>query len=145
MIIEGEPFIDGGLGANNPIDYLWNESHLLFPQLEAKLGCILSIGTGHSGLQSIKDSNLGQLFKTLKRITTETTETANRFAHGHPELMRSEIYYRFDVTHGLAKVKLDEWKEEPIINSATRNYMRVAQVAHAAERCAGVLDNSLRD
>jgi len=43
-----EEFVDGGIGANNPILQLWNEAQAVWgpDSLERNVNCIVSIGTG---------------------------------------------------------------------------------------------------
>ena len=52
------------------------------------------------------------LLKTLKDITVETRESARAFRNAHSKLIENEKYYRFNVTHGLDKVGLEEYKRE---------------------------------
>lgn len=66
----GDPkqrFLDGGTGANNPVQHVWNEAADLLTSeqsLSENLGCLLSIGTGQPGYKPFEDSLVG-IGKTL--------------------------------------------------------------------------------
>ena len=47
-----QPFIDGGMGRNNPSKVVLDEANTLFKA--RPVGCLVSIGTGHTGTISIK-------------------------------------------------------------------------------------------
>jgi hypothetical protein len=66
--------------------------------------------------------NLFAVFETLKATATETEQTANTFARNHKRLIREHRYFRFNVTHGLEDVGLEEYDKLSTIRSATTRY-----------------------
>lgn len=133
----GEEFIDGGVGANNPIRTLWVEAKnsLLRPgeSLEENLKCLVSIGTG---IPSIKPfgKDLLEIAKTLKIMATETEATAQSFLRDHSELENSQ-YFRFNVTKGLEDIGLEEEAKRNIIVAATRGYLESPTVERQMSLC----------
>ncbi len=59
----------------------------------------------------------------LTQLATDTEETANQFFNSHRDMVEDNRYYRFNVTHGLAQVKLEEHTEIGKIADATESYM----------------------
>src|SRR5882672_4330229 len=51
IFIHEEPFIDGGMARNNPIQQVLQEAELMFPHRH--IACIVSIGTGQAETISI--------------------------------------------------------------------------------------------
>lgn len=115
------PYVDGGLGYNNPIRALMDEVAHLWPG--RGIGCIVSIGTG-LGLSSDVGRSIKPLIKTLKEISTDTENVAREFneemAHRYPG---QKLYFRFNVQRGLEQVSLEEWKEMGRIKIATADYV----------------------
>ena len=94
----GEEFVDGAVGANNPVTQLWNEAKNVWSDeaLEGNIKCLISIGTGIPSLDSY-GSSLFEIAKTLKDIATETEKTAESFHRAHSDLDDGHRYFRFDV------------------------------------------------
>lgn len=59
MKIGTRKYVDGALGANNPVDSVWKEAQNIWcPEdgnIEPLIKCIVSIGTGNPGSEAIKD------------------------------------------------------------------------------------------
>ena len=53
-----QPFIDGGLGRNNPSHVVLDEAFALFGA--RRIGCLVSIGSGQAEVISIKKPGLSQ-------------------------------------------------------------------------------------
>jgi predicted acylesterase/phospholipase RssA len=126
----GQQFFDGGTIANNPIRQLWLEAQDIWgPQpgmsdklpLAAQVKCIVSIGTGMPTVESF-GTDLLQVGRTLKAQATETEITANLFVMEHLELESPRRYFRFNVTHGLEDVGLEEASKRDIIAGRTQRY-----------------------
>lgn len=128
----GEEFVDGALGANNPVQELWNQAQDIWgDQLRVGLKCLVSIGTGVPALRPVSD-DLG-LWRTLQDLAMETEKTAQQF-HRHKSYLDDEgRYYRFNVDRGLEGIGLEELKKKKEIVAATRLYVRVAGRVHADE------------
>ena len=132
----GEEFVDGALGANNPINELWIEAKDVWGgQLEAKLGCVVSIGTGVRKSAAVKDDALN-IWTTLQAIATETENTARKFHHDKSRLDDAGRYYRFNVDCGLEDVGLEESQKKKEIAAATRDYVASRTVFKQMQACA---------
>jgi predicted acylesterase/phospholipase RssA len=75
-----EEFVDGALGASNPVYTLWSQAQDLWAgdRLQDKLNCLVSIGTGVSTLKGFGDDAV-HVRNTLIKLTTETERTAEQF------------------------------------------------------------------
>ena len=51
IVIDGEPYVHGGMGCNNPVQQVLQEAELIFP--DRHVACIISIGTGQAQTLSI--------------------------------------------------------------------------------------------
>ncbi|KJZ69480.1 hypothetical protein HIM_11122 [Hirsutella minnesotensis 3608] len=139
--ITSRTFVDGALGANNPVDQVEEEAADIWcpktGELRPLVKCFISIGTGNPGKKPIEDNILKFLSKTLVQITTETEETARRFIGRWRQHYDSKRYFRFNVEQGLQDVGLAEYKEQGTIMEATDQYLdeqtRVSQVRDCVE------------
>jgi Patatin-like phospholipase len=134
----GEEFIDGGIGANNPVRALWIEvKHSLLSlgeSLEKNLKCLFSTGTGVPSLKPFGD-NLLEITKTLKSIATETEATAKLFHRNHSELDEGNRYFCFSLTMGLEKIGLDKAAQKNVIMAATKSYLESQTVKRQMPLC----------
>ncbi|MCJ1470163.1 hypothetical protein MMC07_008808, partial [Pseudocyphellaria aurata] len=110
-------YVDGGLGYNNPIRALMEETRLLWPR--RSIGCIVSIGTGKALPKDVGRS-IKPLLKTLASISTDTEKVAREFRE---EMAEQEGYFRFNVQQGMEKISLEEWREFGKIKVATEDYL----------------------
>ena len=136
----GEKFLDGGTGANNPINSLWNEAKSVWPTdaLEVRILCIVSIGTGLSKYEAFGEYP-HEIPKSLMDIAMDTEKTAQDFHAGHNDLVKKKVYHRFNVSRGLEVVELDEISKVSAIASATRSYLGQTAVQNDLEDCASKL------
>ncbi|EMT71987.1 acyl transferase/acyl hydrolase/lysophospholipase [Fusarium oxysporum II5] len=108
--VGGYKFLDGGLQANNPMGWLWNEVLSVFGPARST-NCFLSIGTGIAAAKAVGDvRNLKGFTESVASIATNSEITnllfrslINAFA---PRPMAKK-YYRFNVGDGLP-----EWTED---------------------------------
>ncbi|OCK86558.1 FabD/lysophospholipase-like protein [Cenococcum geophilum 1.58] len=125
--IEAGIFVDGALRANNPVDEVEDEaSNIWCPQtgdLKPLVKCFISIGTGNPGTRALRDSMLRSFYETLVSITTETEYTERKFISRWRRHYDEKRFFRFNVDQGLHGVGLAEYKEEGIIEAATRQYL----------------------
>lgn len=133
--------MDGGLGANNPVEQLWNEAQRIWCEDErAELGemlkCLVSIGTGNPGLKPISYGPWKFFSETLVGLVTETEKTAKLFIERHQRLYETKRYFRFNVQQGLQGIGLAEYKKDSLIASATVYYMNGQETRSAARECA---------
>lgn len=127
VTIGARRFVDGALGANNPVDEIEGEASDIWCKetgdLKPLVKCFISIGTGNPGKKAIKDKMLGFLSKTLVRISTETEETAKKFIARWRDHYDAKRYFRFNVDQGLQGVGLAEYIERAKIEAATEFYL----------------------
>lgn len=117
-----EQFIDGATESNNPIERMMEEARRIWENIDVRLGCIVSIGTGQSPLMSWGDNAL-KVVGTLKSLATETEKTENRFRMSHEGRKWNKLYFRFNVERGLENIGLEEHKKKAELATATRIYL----------------------
>lgn len=132
-------YIDGGLGANNPVDEVVGEARYIMgcetEDLKPLVKCFISIGTGNPGMKSISDNFLQFVSTTLVNISTNTELTADRFALAWRDLSDAHRYFRFNVEQGLQDVDLSEHNEGGKIMTATQLYLEKAGSAAMVGNC----------
>ncbi|KAH7119384.1 hypothetical protein B0J13DRAFT_532484 [Dactylonectria estremocensis] len=134
-----EQFVDGALGANNPVYALWNQAQDVWAdQLRGSLRCLVSIGTGVPALRPVRDDILG-IAVTLKKLATETETTAEQFRRDKSSLDDEGRYYRFNVVRGLEDVGLEESRKQREIAAATGRYVASQDVFRQMKACANGL------
>ncbi len=120
-------FVDGALGANNPVDEVEGEASNIWcsetGDLKPLVKCFISIGTGHPGTNAIDDNLLKFLSKTLVAIATETENTERKFIAKWRQHYDEKRYFRLNVEQGLQRVRLAEYEEQGAIEAATENYL----------------------
>jgi hypothetical protein len=131
LSIGARRFVDGALGANNPVDEVEEEASNIWcsesRDLKPLVKCFISIGTGHPGKKAIEDNLLKFLSKTLVGIATETENTERKFIARWALHFDKKHYFRFNVEQGLQDIGLAEHKEQGIIESTTDEYLRHTQ------------------
>lgn len=136
----GRKFVDGGLGANNPVEQIWNEAQNIWcsgeVELRDLLKCFVSLGTGNPGRKLIAEGAMKFFSETLVGIATQTEDTAKVFIERHRNLYVAKRYFRFNVQQGLQDVGLEEYKKEALIDAATAEYMDSQETKSAAQLCA---------
>ena len=127
-------FIDAGFGYNNPCEVLLREAQSIFTG--AEFGCILSIGTGIGGVVSV-GATRKSILDALKAMATSSQKVAQRLDELYSN---GNVYYRFNVLHGLEDVTLSDWKEISNISAHTRNYLAESQTPLA--KCSATLQKN---
>ncbi|KAL9100922.1 MAG: hypothetical protein Q9163_003758 [Psora crenata] len=117
-------YVDGGIGYNNPIRAVIEETSHIWPSAR-KIGCIVSIGTGVLISRDV-GATIKPLFEKLIEMATDTEKVADEFKQ---EIMyrygiEQKVYFRFNVDHGLEKVGLEEWREMDRAKLATQAYLK---------------------
>ena len=135
-------YVDGALGSNNPIWQVWDEAQSIWSridgEIEPKIKCIVSIGTGNPGASSVGE-NVKDVFKALTNIVTETEVTAEDFAAHHRGLLHKTRYFRYNVEQGLQAVGLEEYQKQAEIEAATRTYLKSQTQKFNIMNCANNL------
>lgn len=108
-------FLDGGLGANNPVYELWQEAEIAFGPgpLEPQIQCLLSIGTGKPKLEAFGKS-IWAVGREIINIATETQAAANRFESEYEDLFAEDRAFRFNPPD-INEVGLEDASEKAII------------------------------
>ncbi|KAL6362697.1 hypothetical protein LRP88_04000 [Fusarium phalaenopsidis] len=139
VTIDDMVYLDGGLGANNPVEQVVAEARCVMGcetgELEPLVKCLISIGTGNPGMKSINKNFLRFVSETLVNISTETEKTAKKFALEWRDLSEAHQYFRFNVEQGLQDVDLSEYKETGKIKVATQEYLEHADRETLVEEC----------
>ena len=127
--IDGRRFVDGALGANNPVREVAAEAKHIWcyedgADLMSKVKCFVSIGTGHPGKKPINNKLFGFASETLVRLATDTEQEATLFAEDWRVAYEEKRYFRFNVQHGLQDVGLEEYTQRGTILTATDSYLK---------------------
>ncbi|KAI9035875.1 FabD/lysophospholipase-like protein [Aspergillus affinis] len=146
MLSDGEyGFVDGALGANNPAKLMLRETREVFP-LDRPVGCVVSIGTGKKFVSPVQEPGRLQRFllplpvhviRSQKDFSTSCELVAEELEEKFYDL--PEMYFRFNVEHGLQDVGLDQYKKLGRISLLTRGYLQGFLVRKKVERAADSL------
>ena len=116
-------YVDGGMGYNNPIRALIEETSHMWPS--DRIGCIVSIGTGVLISRDV-GRTIKPLFDKLTEMATDTEKVAREFEEEmkYRYGIEQKVYFRFNVQHGLEQVGLEEWREMDRTKVATQDYLK---------------------
>lgn len=139
--IGAREFVDGALGANNPIEAVEDEASHIWctssTELEPLVKCIVSIGTGNPGKKAIEENPARFLTGTLANFATETEATEKKFIARWCWHYDKHRYFRFNVDQGLQDVGLAEYLEQGRIEAVTYSYLdhqvQISQVQKCIE------------
>ena len=125
IVIDGEPFVDGGMGCNNPVEQVLQEADLMFPHRH--VACIISIGAGQAWTIGIpKPGRKLQVVNALRKIATDCEASAQIAARRFERT--PGVYFRFTVEQGLQEVRLEQWERLDEVRAHTGQYIRMADV-----------------
>lgn len=126
----GQPFIDGGLGRNNPSRVVLDEVNTFAKT--RRLGCLLSIGAGQADIISIKKSGFFQqvapsdIMEALRAIAMDCEATheamSSLFANS------PNTYFRLNVEQGMQGIQPCEWEKLSNVEAHTTQYMKKREV-----------------
>jgi len=126
-----QPFIDGGLGRNNPSRLLLDEAKSIYG--DRQIGCLVSIGTGQAEVVGIKKPGIFQqtvptdmIIDLLQAIATDceaTHETMLGLFANSPN-----TYFRLNVEQGMQRIQLSEWDKLANVEAHTMQYMKRKEV-----------------
>lgn len=132
-------YVDGALGANNPVAEVELEASSIWcekgPDLKPLVKCFISIGTGIPETKGTKGKALMSTVKMLVKIITETEETAEKFMTKWIYYYRAKRYFRFNVDQGLQDIQLAEYKRKGDMENASRKYLRRPDVKVQTQDC----------
>lgn len=126
-------YIDGGMGANNPVNHTLQVAKDIWPM--GNIACLVSIGPGRPPLRSVP-TQLQDMTKYLRIVATDTEETEESFARGNRDMVVTDRYFRFNVDHGMEYFSSDEWEAVGTIEIVTREYLRGVATESLIEHCA---------
>ncbi|KAL3459275.1 hypothetical protein BJX64DRAFT_291389 [Aspergillus heterothallicus] len=129
-------YVDGALVHNNPIRLLMGEVNKVWgPNRE--LCCVVSIGTGTPLTPKLGSMGVSVL-KACAKLATNADNIAKGFRSDEGgRLHKERKYFRFNVAQGLQAVKLEEWQAFDLMDAATKDYLREAELE--VESCAQTL------
>lgn len=126
----------GDLGANNPIDRVWNETQRIWNKdsgLEQSISCIILVGAGSPPSRPINTDDSG-FMRAMYDIAIQTEETAKKFILAHPILRgKDKRYHRFNV-NSLPELGWDGYSNSGTIRELANDYLEGCW--QEVERCA---------
>ncbi|KII90275.1 hypothetical protein PLICRDRAFT_698003 [Plicaturopsis crispa FD-325 SS-3] len=135
------PYIDGGLGRNNPTAQVIEEAHNLFPN--RRHACIISIGAGKINTISISMPTFLQtvvptrVINAMVDIATDCEATAERMAKEYADI--PNVYFRFNVEQGLQDIKAGQFNKMSDVHSHTTAHMKKYEVAQELGNAVAVI------
>ena len=137
-----QPFIDGGLGCNNPSRVVLNEAKALFGGAR-HIGCLVSIGAGQVETIGIRKPGLFQqiiptdVVDAVKAIANECEATHENMLGLFAKLPAT--YFRLNVDQGMQGISLSEWDKLSNVEAHTTQYLKRTDVADKVASLASVI------
>ncbi|EMT74141.1 Calcium-independent phospholipase A2-gamma [Fusarium odoratissimum] len=136
--IEGMKFVDGALGANNPVDQVEEEAMEIWcpssGNLQPLVKCFISIGTGKLPAYNI-DDRVDKLIGALAKMATDAEKIAEASTKRWRQHFEQGRYFRFNVEHGLQNVGMKEYRKRREIQAATDKYLDSQVQSFWVQRC----------
>jgi predicted acylesterase/phospholipase RssA len=123
----GQPYIDGGLGCNNPSRVVLHEARALFGARQ--VGCLVSIGTGQAkviGIEKPRPFRPTNFVDTLEAIATDCEDTHQAMLDLFDNLQNT--YFRLNVDQGMQEINLSERENWSKVEAHTTQYMEKKEV-----------------
>ncbi|KAF9470349.1 FabD/lysophospholipase-like protein [Pholiota conissans] len=143
LIGRDQPYIDGGLGYNNPCQTVLDEARSLFG--DRQVGCLVSIGTGRVQAIAIERPRWFQqviptnVIDALVAITTDCERTHQEMSERFAKL--SNTYFRLNVEQGMQGIELSEWEKLSTVEAHTVQYMKEREVQEKLASLVGVIQS----
>ncbi|SCV47035.1 related to calcium-independent phospholipase A2 [Fusarium fujikuroi] len=136
--IEGMKFVDGALGANNPVDQVEEEAMEIWcpatGNLQPLVKCFISIGTGRLPTYNI-DDRVDKFIGALAKMATDAEKVAEASIKRWRQHFEQGRYFRFNVDHGLQTVGMKEYRKKREIQAATDRYLDSQVQSFWVQRC----------
>ncbi|RBA22458.1 hypothetical protein FPRO05_00805 [Fusarium proliferatum] len=136
--IEGMKFVDGALGANNPVDQVEEEAMEIWcpstGNLQPLVKCFISIGTGRLPAYNI-DDRVDKFIGALAKMATDAEKIAEASIKRWRQHFEQGRYFRFNVDHGLQTVGMKEYRKKRDIQAATDRYLDSQVQSFWVQRC----------
>ncbi|EIW77247.1 FabD lysophospholipase-like protein [Coniophora puteana RWD-64-598 SS2] len=131
-------YVDAGMGSNNPCRVLLDEAASVYPT--RSLGAVVSIGTGRAQTIGVPVDGVrgrkflpSDLLDVLRDVAADcervSEEMEKHFLH-YPEL-----YFRFNVMHGMQSISWDAWDRQSAVAAHTAQYMQIGDVDSRVDWC----------
>jgi len=136
-----QPFIDGGLGRNNPSRMVLEEAKALFGARH--IGCLVSIGAGQVETIGIRKPGLFQqivptdVVDAVKAIANDCESTHENMLGLFAKLPAT--YFRLNVDQGMQGIDLSEWEKLSNVEAHTTQYLRRTDVVDRVASLASVI------
>lgn len=141
-----QAFVNACIGCNNPTNEVIQECELIYGS-DAKVACIVSIGTGRPEVIRWEKPGLFQkafpikLCKALAKLATDTEGMAEQLQRRFSSDSRT-VYWRLNVSRGLQTISLEEWERLGEVEGYTQNYMKEKLVSDQIDKLVDVLIES---
>lgn len=138
-------FVDGGIGANNPVFKtrerardLWGTSS--DSSFDHQIDCLVSIGTGAGQGYSAR---VLDMLRNFSSVLTDTEATASRFSSSHEHLVKTNKYFRLTAPTGVGDIDLADISKLGEISGRTFTYLQ-DNCSLQLDQCAEVLKRKYR-
>ncbi|KAJ5706721.1 Acyl transferase/acyl hydrolase/lysophospholipase [Penicillium malachiteum] len=132
-------FVDGAFGANNPVEEVEEEACDIWcsskRNLQDLVKCLISVGTGVAGNQSLDDNILRFLSKTLVRMATKPAGVERRFMARWRRQCEENRCFRFNVDRAMEDVHMTDYQKRSLIETATHDYLHLPSQKSAVDHC----------
>lgn len=128
-----EPFVDGSLGCNNPLNILLEEAYQIFP--DRHVSCVVSLGAGQLGPNSFLSQDLVSF---LVRVSSDCEQTAGEAQRRFADV--PDVYFRFDVSQGLQNSESEDKEHVTVIDMHTSAYMYTEDISQRLDSVVKALD-----
>ncbi|KAF4445619.1 hypothetical protein F53441_10683 [Fusarium austroafricanum] len=136
--IGGMEFVDGALGANNPVDQVEEEAMEIWcpssGDLKPLVKCFISIGTGNPRTYNIED-RVDKFVAALAKMATDAEKIAEASVKRWRQHFDHGRYFRFNVEHGLQTVGMKEYRKKGEIQAATYRYLDTQAQSVLVQKC----------
>ena len=153
MEIDGEKFIDGGFGCNNPAAVAYFEVTQMHNHNPNFVRLLLSVGTGESDFSCGAGSGWTNVLNVLKALPKNITNGKD----GHNTMLNMKKlhklhYCRWNVGKELGNLRMNEWliigsekRTEMRIRSLTEDYLKQEAVVAQMQKVAKALVQHRRE
>ncbi|KAH8806718.1 acyl transferase/acyl hydrolase/lysophospholipase [Flagelloscypha sp. PMI_526] len=137
--LSGQSLISASLGHNNPIDIAMHEALAAFPN--ARIDCIVSLGSGHPGHSELQPSSLTSLEKAAMELAQSSELVSQEFAKRRHTEGPGDTYFRFNVQQGLQAYAQAEYDSAL---SHTKAYLQDPAVGDALNAAISALRREMQ-
>jgi len=136
-----QPYIDGGLGRNNPSRVVLDEAKALFGTRH--IGCLMSIGTGQVETIGIRKPRFFQqivptdIVDALRAIANDCEDTHESMLRLFEQLPTT--YFRFNVEQGMQRIKLSAWEKLSKVEAHTTQYLRRKEIDEKLQQLGEII------